>query len=65
MPGSLAVGDCDWIVGLGDVAAAGGSSDLLVKQEGRGKVWLLQGGPTGFAPRAVLARGMRGYDLVG
>jgi hypothetical protein len=65
MQGSLNVRDFDWIVGLGDVAAAGGTSDLLVKQAGRGKVWLLQTGPSGFAPRAVVARGMRGYDLVG
>ena len=67
IPGSLAVGDFDWIVGIGDVANGGltGSPDLVVKQAGRGKLWLLQGGPSGFAPRMVLARGMKGYDLVG
>ncbi len=67
MPGSLPVKDFDWVIGVGDVSVAGlaGSPDLVVKQAGRGKVWLLQGSPTGFSPRMVIARGMKDYDLVG
>ena len=64
MPGALDVTDYDWIVGAGDVDL-NGSPDLVVKQAGRGKLWLLQGSPAGFAPRVVLARGMKDYDLVG
>jgi hypothetical protein len=62
--GSLDVSGYDWIVGVGDVGLTG-SPDLVVRKAGRGKLVLLQGGPSGFAPRVVLARGMKVYDLVG
>jgi hypothetical protein len=64
MVGSLDVSGFDWVIGVGDVGLTG-APDLVVKQLGRGKLWLLQGGPGGFAPRKVLGRGLKDYDLVG
>ena len=65
IPGTLDVSDYDWVVGIGDVGQTGTQPDLVVKQLGRGKLWLLDGSPAGFAPRVVLARGLKDYDLVG
>jgi hypothetical protein len=64
MPVSVDVTGYDWVVGVGDVGLTG-SPDLVVRKAGKGKLWLLQGSPTGFAPRVTLARGMKAYDLVG
>ena len=64
LPVSVDVTAYDWIVGVGDVGLDG-SPDLVVRKAGKGKLWLIHGGPTGFASRVSLARGMRAYDLVG
>jgi hypothetical protein len=64
LPVSVDVTPYDWVVGIGDVDLTG-SPDLVVRKAGKGKLWLLQGGPAGFAPRVVLAKGMKDYDLVG
>jgi len=64
MPVRVDVTKYDSIVGVGDVGLTG-SPDLVVRKAGKGKLWLIQGGPTGFAPRVTLARGMAAYDLVG
>ncbi len=65
MPIRVDVTKYDWIVGVGDTGVAGGAPDLVVRKAGKGRLWLLQGGPTGFAAPVTLARGMRAYDLVG
>ena len=64
LPISLDVTKYDWVVGVGDVGLAG-SPDLVVRKAGKGKLFLIQGGPTGFAAPVVLARGLKDYDLVG
>jgi hypothetical protein len=64
LPVNVDVTGYDWIVGVGDVDLTG-SPDLVVRKAGRGRLWLLQGGPSGFASRVSLGRGMKVYDLVG
>jgi hypothetical protein len=65
LPFSLDVSRYDWIVGIGDVGMAGGAPDLVVRKAGKGRLWLIQGGPGGFAAPVPLARGLKAYDLVG
>ena len=64
LPISLDVTKYDWIVGVGDVGVAG-SPALVVRKAGKGKLMLLQTGPSGFAAPVVLGRGLKDYDLVG
>jgi hypothetical protein len=64
LPVSVDVAGYDWIVGVGDIGLTG-SPDLVVRKAGKGRLWILHGSPTGFAPRVSLARGMKAYDLVG
>lgn len=64
LPVSVDVSAYDWVVGVGDVGLTG-SPDLVVRKAGKGKLWLLQGSPTGFTTRVVLSRAMKAYDLVG
>lgn len=64
LPISLDVAKYDWIVGVGDVGLTG-SPDLVVRTAGKGRLWLVQGGPAGFAAPVPLARGLKDYDLVG
>ena len=64
LPISLDVTGYDWVVGVGDVGLAG-TPDLVVRKAGKGRLWLVQGGPGGFAAPVPLARGLKAYDLVG
>ncbi|MBJ7358442.1 N-acetylmuramoyl-L-alanine amidase [Nocardioides sp.] len=64
LPISVDVTRYDWVVGVGDVGLTG-SPDLVVRKAGKGRLSLLQWGPTGFAAPVKMAGGMKAYDLVG
>ncbi len=58
------VSSYDWVVGVSDLRLTG-HPDLVVRQRGTGRLYALQGTPTGFLPPLYLGEGFGGYDLAG
>ena len=54
----------DWIRGLGDLDGDD-RADLVVRARQTGKLYLLPGRQSGFAPRRLIATGFGGYDYAG
>src|SRR4051794_1229298 len=54
----------DWVIGVSDLTLTG-HPDLLVRQKNTGRLFALQGTPTGFLAPVYLGQGLGGYDLAG
>jgi hypothetical protein len=61
--GSVGTG-YDWVVAVGDVTGDG-RTDLVARARATGKLWMLRGTTSGFAPRRTFSGPMNRFDLAG
>ncbi|CAA9419108.1 FG-GAP-like repeat-containing protein [uncultured Nocardioides sp.] len=54
----------DWVIGISDIKASG-HADLLAREAGTGRLYVLHGSATAVTGRRYLGDGMEGYDLAG
>lgn len=54
----------DWVLGIRDVGLTG-HADVVVREKGTGRLWLLPGTTTGVGARQLLGTGAQIYDLAG
>ena len=54
----------DWMLNVGD-ANGDGRPDLIARQKGTGRLWLMPGADDGFSTRRLIAGGFASYDLGG